>query len=273
MLNVHALVPRCPYSEVSLYPHLYGLITFLFISLQFGARVFNLNGQGQPPTSMDPTTITASLSSNTVHIIAFNNPLDSPTQFSVSLRGSDLEHFCLLMKRMTSILLHPSASLDIPVMFAPEAMHKHQVEVVITAAVEKLGKTEVEGSGECDESEALFWVYPVCGQPELQATSSTKLQCAAKDRLEQNLEVKLVYSLAKSSVKVCTDLEERNDDQTKQPCSLDEESYSYELVSDEQGLGSLVQQSVGLKLVEKRVESREVTLVFSLVFAPPKAFR
>jgi len=86
---------------------------------QFRVHVFNLNGRGLPPTAMDPITVTASLSSNTVHILTFTNPLDTPSHYSISLQGADLEHFCLLMKRTPA---SPGCSLDIPVMFAPESM-------------------------------------------------------------------------------------------------------------------------------------------------------
>lgn len=154
---------------------------------QFGRHTFILQGQGVCPSAMDPVTITADVKSSRMQIINFINPLDIATHFSVSLKGQDIEHFCLLMKRTTSILLHPGVSLDIPIMFAPEVMCGHKANVIIVA--------DESCSGDC----TLCWRYPVIGQPELRmdSTSSLNVKCKAKERFEQEFSVTLMNSLDK----------------------------------------------------------------------------
>ena len=242
--------------------------TVLCSHIQFGEEVFTLNGRGLPPTAMNPTTITASLSSNTVHILTFINPLDTPSYYSVSLQGADLEHFCLLMKRTQAILLHPGVSLDIPVMFAPESMYRHQVTVVVS--------TETRDSDQ--STPALSWQYPFIGQPELRPftpTSAPKLSCCAKERLEQRLEVSLVASTS-SQVAHLRPLTPGSKPRTPESQESEEETYKYKLVCDDQRYSPLVEQSTGIKLLRKIVKEDDphaATLEFSIVFVPPKAFR
>lgn len=135
---------------------------------------------------MDPITITAGLQSSSMHVINFTNPLDIATHISVSLKGRDVEQFCLLMKHTNSILLHPGMSLDIPIMFVPELMRSHVATVIVA-----------------DEKDcALQWCYPLIGQPELRTSSPNSLlnvTCRAKERLEQKLVVSLINSLDKCS--------------------------------------------------------------------------
>lgn len=145
---------------------------------------------------MDPISINAAINSNTVHIINFTNPFDIPTHFSVHLRGEDLDHFCLLMKRSNSILLHPGVSLDIPVMFAPEVVQEHQITVAVVA---DLSRSQDKLLGE--NRQVLCWKYPIVGQPEIRPftpSSAPKFSCCAKERLERTLEVSLAGSLNQS---------------------------------------------------------------------------
>ena len=143
---------------------------------------------------MDPITIKANLKSSSMQVINFTNPLDIATHFSVSLKGQDLEHFCLLMKRTSSIMLHPGVSLDIPVMFAPDVMNGHRAEVTIVAD---------EKSVDC----LLQWCYPIIGQPELSMDSNMNITCRAKERFEQKFSVSVMNTtdnINTSSVKTAT---------------------------------------------------------------------
>ena len=240
--------------------------------IQFGEQVFTLNGRGLPPTAMDPTTVIASLSSNTVHILTFINPLDTPSHYSVSLQGADLEHFCLLMKRTQAILLHPGVSLDIPVMFAPESMYRHRVTVVVSTETRDFNQS-------APQTPALSWQYPFIGQPELRPftpTNAPKLSCCAKERLEQRLEVSLVTSTSSQAAHI-RPLTPGSKPRTPESQEAEEkETYNYKLVCDDSRYSPLVEQSTGIKLLRKTVkedDSHAVTLVFSIVFVPPKAFR
>ena len=56
----------------------------------------------------------------------------------------------------------------------------------------------------------------------------------------------------------------------------EKETYNYKLVCDDSRHSPLVEQSTGIKLLRKTVkedDSHAATLVFSIVFVPPKAFR
>ena len=147
-----------------------------------------MQGQGIYPSAMDPITITANLKSSSMKVITFTNPLDVATPFSVNLEGQDVEHFCLLMKRSNSILLHPGVSLDIPIMFAPEVMFGHRIIVVVTA------------DKGCSKECILHWSYPVLGLPEMRMNAGDtvlNVTCRAKERLEQTINVSLLNSIDK----------------------------------------------------------------------------
>ena len=230
---------------------------------QFGTQVFAIEGQGIEPSSMDPITINANLSSNAVHIIRFTNPLDIPTHFSVSLQGRDTDHFCLLMKRTHAILLHPGVSLDVPVTFAPESMHRHEVTVTLTA----------EETKESAAATTLSWRYPVIGQPELRPfspSSAPRLACCAKERLEQRLQVSLVGSTSNMAALVRPMTPGST---TNSSMGEIEKSYAYKLVCSDAAFSSLVGHSTGIRLLRTTLKEDVVTLLFSIVFVPPKAFR
>lgn len=153
------------------------------IPLQFGRHIFLLQGNGISPQEMDPINIVANLGSSNVHVINFTNPLDMSMHFSISVKGEDSEHFCLLMRHVRSILLHPGVSLDIPIMFAPEVMRGHKANILIISD---------------DEHSKHCWSYPVFGQPELKARSNLlNITCRAKERLEQKFQVSLMSTLEK----------------------------------------------------------------------------
>lgn len=235
--------------------------------LQFGSQVFVLKGKGLEPSTVAPTTIQASLNSNSTHILTFTNPLDNATHFRVDLLGSNSsEHFCLLMKRTRGILLHPGVSLDIPVMFAPEAMRTHDITVIVS--------TDERGRG---SQLNLAWRYPIIGQPEFRPVSpnmAPRLSCPAKERLEQRLEVVLVgckmskAALIRPVTPICPDTEAPT---AQTPHESD--SYAYQLVCLQECSG-IVQDSIGIRLLRKEMENEDsAKLVFAIVFAPPKAFR
>lgn len=144
---------------------------------------------------MDPINIVANLGSNNVHVINFTNPLDTAMHFSISVKGEDSEHFCLLMRHVHSIVLLPGVSLDIPIMFAPEVMRGHKANVLIVS--------DGEDSKHC-------WSYPVFGRPELRAHSNLlNITCRAKERFQQKFQVSLMSTLGKcdtTSIKSITGL-------------------------------------------------------------------
>lgn len=276
-----------------------------FLSAQFGMQVFHLQGRGLSPSSMDSSTIHASLHSNAVHVVSFTNPLDVATFFSISLKGRDREHFCLLVKRSRSILLQPGVSVDIPVMFAPESMHRHEASIVIAAANRRQQQATVDQSDRLQDEEqktaALTrWTFPVVGQPELRPFSrgsAPELSCRAKERIEQQLEVTLVKSSTSSAVQVgplapgwetgsssadpAVGTAHSSGPVTGEGVATAEsaarEAYTHKLVCSDDEYAPLISQATGVKLLKHECGCGEddgpTKLVFAIVFAPPRAFR
>lgn len=141
---------------------------------------------------MDPTTVYASMKSASVHIINFINPLQFGISITVLLSGKDLKNFFLLHKKADKIFLKRGQSTDIPIMFAPEEMYKHSINIAIVA------KSRYSNGNVVAQSESLVWEYPIFGQPELRLCSNDDaptITCHAKEQLQQVIGVTLVKSL------------------------------------------------------------------------------
>ena len=162
--------------------------------MQFGKQVYSLKGNGLLPSIMDVATVKASISSTTVHVITFVNPLQFSVYLHAFLNGIDSSSFYLLLKQPDNIFLKRGGSVDIPIMFAPEKLCSHEVTVTISAK-----SANCEGSGRIEHS--LCWQYPIYGQPELKLCNDDigpKIICYAKQREEQIIEVTIVESLKNS---------------------------------------------------------------------------
>lgn len=244
------------------------------IPTQFGTQMFILQGIGSEPSSMEPTTIQASLNSNKTCVVTFTNPLDITAHFRVALQDTqNSEHFCLLLKRTHSILLHPGVSLDIPIMFAPDAMHRHQT--TITVSIDRRWREKRMG-----DQLNLVWRYPVIGEPEfrpISPESAPRITCQAKERVEERLEVVLVgckMSKAATFRPVTPNLEIPTTAGEPTASSSKSDSYLYQLVCSDEEYSALISNCVGVKLIRKITdEEAPIKLVFGIVFVPPKAFR
>lgn len=169
----------------------------MIIVLQFGNQVFVMKGNGLLPSCMDSTTVNANINSASVHIINFVNPLQFSVHLSVVLNGKDSNRFFLLHKKSNHIFLQCGGSVDIPIMFAPEKIYRHEVIVTIKANT----KQDISESDNSIEH-SLHWKYPIYGQPELRLSSNEdapKITCCAKQQLEQIFEVTLVKSFKRSA--------------------------------------------------------------------------
>ena len=219
---------------------------------------------------MEPTTIRATLNSNTTHVVSFTNPLDTPTLFNVSLSDSQqpsAESFCLLLKRTHGILLRPGVSLDIPIMFVPEKMTTHRTNMTIS--------TEGVSSGS-----KLVWQYPIIGEPQFSPVSpksAPKIDCHAKERVEERLEVLLVSQKMNKAAVFC--LKTPNIDPSANEQGLPQQSeangqYAYELVCGESEYSDIIRDCVVVKLLRKAVNKEgHIKLLFGFIFVPPRALR
>ena len=154
-------------------------------------------------------------------------------------------------------------------MFAPEAMHAHKTTVVVSCCT-----TEEKGEGGTDRLN-LEWQFPIVGVPEIRPVSpksAPKIACRAKERVEEKLEMELVGCKMSRAAIIC-----RGTPNGESPTSSLESvsnNYTYQLVCSDNEHSSLIENSVGLKLLNIISDKSDpVKLVFGIVFIPPKAFR
>ena len=211
---------------------------------------------------MSVVNATSALTCSTVTILSFGNPLDHAEHFNIEMHGKDVEHFCLLLKQTTRILLNPGTMLDIPISFSPEVMKKHECHLTISVD---------------STSQPLKWYYPIIGQPQLRpfsATSGPLLQCRAKERLEQRLEVSLVGSENSMAAKLrpITPTTSISDQLTQE---AHDETYTYRLTCNDPEFGFLVEQYLGIRLIQKSLdpETNNPILLFHIIFVPSKVIR
>lgn len=188
-----------------------------FMCKQLGEMEYHVTGSGTLPQPQDPVSVTSVAGSNTTLIIPFRNPLDIAVMVDVYLKdmekttGKFVEEdvtiprespFCLLLKQNKGLRLGPKSSIDIAVSFAPEEMRMFEALVTIVITKEDrsswlyvcsdenglpLSRTNSGGLRE------IKWCYPVHGYPELTPTkeiSAAVVQCKARDRVEERLEVR-----------------------------------------------------------------------------------
>lgn len=161
-----------------------------------------MRGTGVLPSCMDPTTVYANMKSASVHVINFVNPLQFAVHVSVLLSGKDLKQFFILHKKANDIFLRRGQSVDIPIMFAPEEMYRHEITATIIANARYNDGSFGESAYQMEHG--LHWEYPIYGQPELRLCSNDTapmIMCRAKEQLEQMVEVTLIKSL-KSTAKI-----------------------------------------------------------------------
>jgi len=230
-----------------------------------------MRGNGLYPSVMPVLKASSALTCSTVTILSFTNPLDCAEHFSVDIHGKDVEHFCVLLKQMTGILLNAGVALDIPISFSPETMKRHEAHLTISVD---------------STNQPLKWLYPIIGTPHLRpfsAGSGPTLQCRAKERLEQRLEVSLVGSESRRAATLRpvtpgknsqTNAAARTDDIFDHDI-VNDESFTYHLCCDDTEYGFLVEQYLGIRLIQKSIdtETNNPVLMFHIIFAPSKMIR
>ncbi|NXF67109.1 CFA47 protein, partial [Ciccaba nigrolineata] len=197
------------------------------------------------------------------------------------------------------IRLAPKEKLDIPVLFKPDTMKMYEAVVVIhvmrengenwpyedTAELNKDLKSSVT-VGENGGIQEILWIYPVYGIPEApqQKLVPAVVRCRARQRVERRIEVLLTGVVPGAAVMPAT----RNSAvvSTKKPANIQEVvqvtdgfskpvEFLYELQYQSNEIKSQLETLVGMHLVQSEwdTESRIVTLIFNIVFAPNKPIR
>ena len=160
-------------------------------------------------------------------------------------------------------------------MFAPEDMRPQEAELTVT--------TE-----DVSEEGSIVWHYPIGGQPRLRPVSPSvapHIQCTAKERLEQRLEVCLAGSagvaqprLGESgavTLRPVTPGSGGDGGGLLEPLGVMEGvRYQYRLVCGDPDVGPLLEQCTGVRLMRSEESpTGDAVLVFGIVFSPSKPFR
>ncbi|NXR58951.1 CFA47 protein, partial [Rhadina sibilatrix] len=192
------------------------------------------------------------------------------------------------------VQLAPKEKLEIPVLFMPAEMKIYKAVVVIhvmrengeswpykVTAGSNTDLTRNVSVAESGETQGIVWIYPIHGTPEAPQQKSVVIRCQARQRLEQRVELLLIGVMpgapalpdAGNSSEVDTDESSNTPEVTDGSSATLEFLYELQYQSDE--IRSQLESLVGMQLVEKEWdrESRIVTLIFNVVFAPSKPMR
>ncbi|NXN78692.1 CFA47 protein, partial [Bombycilla garrulus] len=192
------------------------------------------------------------------------------------------------------IQLAPKEKLEIPLLFMPAEMKIYKAVVVIHVMRKNGENWPYEVSAESNtnlnrnvtvaengETQGILWIYPINGTPEAPQQKSVVICCQARQRLEQRVELLLFGVIpgatalpdAENSAVVDTEESPNTPEVTDGSSATLEFLYELQYQSDE--IRSQLESLVGMQLVEKEwdKESRIVTLIFNVVFAPSKPLR
>ncbi|XP_045065582.1 cilia- and flagella-associated protein 47-like isoform X3 [Coregonus clupeaformis] len=186
---------------------------------------FQLCGEGLTPGRMEPLSVASPVGSHSSLILPFRNPTEHPALLHLRLtdeepgqkRSSqsficDRTVFCIPLKQTQGVRVSAGASVDIPVVFAPDSMQLHQAWLQVqleplfnhprldtpltTAQRDKC--VVVEGG----RVRLVRWIYPIHGIPEAPPKPShpAVIECEARGRVEERVEVLLTGCVPGSSV-------------------------------------------------------------------------
>ncbi|NWW21497.1 CFA47 protein, partial [Falcunculus frontatus] len=195
---------------------------------------------------------------------------------------------------LAGIRLAPKEKLEIPVLFMPAEMKIYNTQVVIHVMRENGENWPYEVTAESNrdlirnvtvaengETQGILWIYPIHGTAEAAQQKSVVIRCQARQRLEQREELLLIGVMpaetalpdAGNSAMVNTDESSNTPEVTDGSSATLEFLYELQYQSDE--IRSQLDSLVGMQLLQKEwdTESRIVTLIFNVVFAPSKPMR
>ncbi|XP_062983760.1 cilia- and flagella-associated protein 47 [Elgaria multicarinata webbii] len=281
----------------------------IFTCPQLEEWVFFLSGVGLIPQPMEPASVSSCLGHHSSIIITFRNPTYEDVVVDVIL--TDQEHvmhhpdacvfhpsskdsvFWLPLKQKQGIPLPPKSKLDIPVLFAPEAMKLYDALLVVKVQklhgeiwsyddTFELSEASVSNTiiNENEEIQGLCWIYPIHGIPEAPPYKSAPavVCCRARSRLEERIEVLLTGVVSRDSVTVTPF-------KNNLLCSRDEilltegfsttDEFLYEIEFESERVKSQLKSAIAITLMNKDRDLKTgiVTLVFNIVFAPSKPLR
>jgi len=294
-------------------------------SKQMGEVVYIASGRGLAPLPMEPLSVSASVGSNTSLILPFRNPTDVPVLADITMvdneqtindisssvirKSINVESaFCLLLKHVSNVKLEGRQSFDVPFTFSPDLMKQYEGTLAIALRREDgkpwpdeyadIKDTDVHPApvqqlrplsrGNDGSIKSIRWVFPVHGIPEVRSTSSKEavLQCQARSRIEERLEVTLTGAIPSSSsghdlikLRAVTPINERrvssaNNGVVVEGRSVAEE-FSHEIHYPDAESKQQLEQALAINLVRKERDPHTglVVLVFNIVFSPFRPLR
>ncbi|NWV69070.1 CFA47 protein, partial [Malurus elegans] len=193
---------------------------------------------------------------------------------------------------LAGIRLAPKEKLDVPLLFTPDKMKVYKAEVVIHVMRENGENWPYKVTADSDtdlnrnitltengETRGILWIYPIHGTPEAPQQKPVVVRCQARQRLEQRVEMLLFgvvpHELPSAGNSATVDADQSSNTQGVTDGSSETLEFVYELQYKSDEIRSQLESFLGMELVEKKwdTESKIVTLIFNVVFAPSKPMR
>ncbi|NXF73735.1 CFA47 protein, partial [Sclerurus mexicanus] len=191
------------------------------------------------------------------------------------------------------IHLAPKEKLNIPVLFMPDSMKLCKAEVVVHVMRENAENWTYQLSAESNKDlsrnvslaenggiQGILWRYPVHGIPEAPQQKLVVIRCAARQRVEQRVEMLLIGVVPDATDARNPAMANTDNSANIQKAQVTDgfsatAEFLYELQYQSSEIRSQLESLVGMDLVQKEwdTESGIVTLVFNVVFAPNKPMR
>ncbi|XP_045555402.1 cilia- and flagella-associated protein 47 isoform X4 [Salmo salar] len=262
---------------------------------------FQLCGEGLTPGRMEPLSVASPVGSHSSIILPFRNPTEHPALLHLTLTDEEpgqkrssqsficeRKVFCIPLKQTQGVRVSAGASVDIPVVFAPDSMQLHQAWLLVqleplfnlprldtaltTAQRDKCVEVEKGRGG------LVCWVYPIHGIPEAPPKPShpAVIECEARGRVEERVEVLLTGCVPGSSVSN-TDipLSSAPSSGTSAGVRLALEDFLCEVCYNSDAERSQLEGCVTLSLLtcHRDPHSGIVSLTVNLIFTPYKPLR
>ncbi|XP_071186802.1 cilia- and flagella-associated protein 47-like [Salvelinus alpinus] len=262
---------------------------------------FQLCGEGLTPGRMEPLSVASPVGSHSSIILPFRNPTEHPVLLHLRLtdeepgqkRSSqsficDRKVFCIPLKQTQGVRVSAGASVDIPVVFAPDSMQLHQAWLLVQLEPlfnlprldSPLTTTQRDKCVEVEKGRVrlLRWVYPIHGIPEAppQPSHPAVIECEARGGVEERVEVLLTGCVPGSSVSnTDTPLSSAPSSGTSAGFRLALEDFLCEVCYNSDAERSQLEGCVTLSLLNchRDPHSGIVTLAINLIFTPYKPLR
>ncbi|KAG7467070.1 hypothetical protein MATL_G00149440 [Megalops atlanticus] len=286
-----------------------------FTCAQLGEWSFLLSGTGLAPGLMEPLSVSSRVGSHSSLFLPFRNPMEhdvlvhifltdeepSLGSLNPSVQGTHEykgKAFTIPLRKTQGVLLAPEASVDVPVVFAPESMQRYSAWVVIQLESkegqswrsEALEDSALRESGQQGRSlggqmqdlnlQEIRWVYPIHGIPEavLGPSHPAVIRCEARSRVEERLEVQLTGCVpGPSAPPVARDqsVSPRSKTPTGPGSRSLQEDFLYEIRFENDEEQAQLDNCVALSLLgcEREPQSGIVTLTFNFVLTPCRPLR